>query len=256
MEKIKMETDISVFPDEIKHLFENTTVYDSSCSEEARVYYLDTGYYVKTAPLHSLASEATAGKLFYEKGLGVEIVSYISADRDYLVTRSAHGLDLTHCLDNPEKLCRILATALRRLHLQPVETAPLSPKHYMYMAAADSKESDGSYDEKYILGCYRMTKSEAWNIMQKNRHLLGADSLIHGDACLPNIIWSDDFFTSFIDFSMAGAGDKHIDLYWAIWSLQFNLKTDSYTDMFLDMYGRDNFSEEILRTVAAYEYFG
>jgi kanamycin kinase len=55
---------------------------------------------------------------------------------------------------------------------------------------------------------------------------------------------------------MAGVGDKHIDLYWAIWSLQYNLKTDEYTDYFLDQYGRDNFDYHMLKVIAAYELFG
>ena len=56
--------------------------------------------------------------------------------------------------------------------------------------------------------------------------------------------------------SMAGVGDKHIDLYWAIWSLQYNLKTDQYTDYFLDQYGRENFDHDMLNVVAAFELFG
>ena len=65
-----------------------------------------------------------------------------------------------------------------------------------------------------------------------------------------------DRFSTFIDFDMAGVGDKHIDLFWAIWSLQYNLKTDAYTDLFLDLYGRENFDEDMLRVIAAFELFG
>lgn len=92
--------------------------------------------------------------------------------------------------------------------------------------------------------------------MQSGRHLLRADTLIHGDACLPNIIQDQGRFSAFIDFHMSGIGDRHIDLYWAIWSLQYNLKTDAWTDLFLDMYGREHISEEALRVVAAFELFG
>ena len=55
---------------------------------------------------------------------------------------------------------------------------------------------------------------------------------------------------------MCGLWDKHIDIYWAIKSLQINLKTEDYTDLFLDMYGRDNINEDMLRVIAAYELFG
>jgi kanamycin kinase len=47
-----------------------------------------------------------------------------------------------------------------------------------------------------------------------------------------------------------------VDLFWAVWSLQFNLKTDKYRERFLDAYGRDKITPELLRTVAAIEVFG
>mgnify|MGYP003311110714 CR=1 FL=1 len=90
----------------------------------------------------------------------------------------------------------------------------------------------------------------------KNSSRLQADTLIHGDACLPNVIVKDSAFSAFIDLGMAGRGDKHIDLYWALWSLNFNLKTDAYTDCFLDAYGRENFEYDMLRVIAAFELLG
>ena len=50
---------------------------------------------------------------------------------------------------------------------------------------------------------------------------------------------------------MAGRGDKHIDLFWACWSLQYNLQNEKYMERFLDAYGREAFDYELLRTVAA-----
>ena len=67
----------------------------------------------------------------------------------------------------------------------------------------------------------------------------------------------DDWrFSGFIDLGNGGVGDRHIDLFWGIWSLGFNLKTDRYADRFLDAYGRDRVEPELLRIVAAYEVFG
>lgn len=257
MKKIEIKINIDSFPKEIRHLLEDATVYDSSCSSDAVVYYIDTGYYVKIDDAHSLADEVALSKLFYSMGLGVEVIDYISTDRDYLVTRSAVGDDLTHCIYTPEKLCEILAASLRRLHAQSIDGIPFSSRYKRYMESADGNCSKGYYDESVLMDRYMVhSKEEAWTIMQQNKQLLAADTLIHGDACLPNIIQNNGRFSAFIDFNMAGAGDKHIDLYWAIWSLQYNLKTDAYTDFFLDMYGRDGFNEDMLRVIAAYELFG
>ena len=92
--------------------------------------------------------------------------------------------------------------------------------------------------------------------MQTEGGMLEADCLIHGDACLPNILQQAGHFSAFIDLNMAGAGDRHIDLYWALWSLGYNLKTEAYGDLFLDLYGREKVSEEKLKVVAAFELFG
>ena len=82
---------------------------------------------------------------------------------------------------------------------------------------------------------------------------LKRDTLIHGDACLPNLIMENGVFRSFIDVGQAGVGDRHIDLYWAIWSLQYNLGTDAYKDLFLDYYGRELVDDRLLQVVAEVE---
>ena len=257
MKRTKIDIDPTAFPEEIRHLFQGARVYDSSCSPLASVYYLDSGYYIKAAPLGSLRTEADRTRLFFARGLGVEPIAYISSDRDYLLTKSAEGEDLTHYLADPEELCKLLASALRRLHSQPICGIPVSLGYRRYMDSANGDFSGGSYDESVLMDPYRIrSKEEAWTIMQANKHLLSADTLIHGDPCLPNVIQKNGSFSSFIDFNLSGVGDKHIDLYWAIWSLQYNLKTNAYTDLFLDLYGRENFNEDMLPVVAAFELFG
>ena len=39
------------FPAVLHDYIEGARVYDSSCSPEARVYFIDSGYYLKTAAL-------------------------------------------------------------------------------------------------------------------------------------------------------------------------------------------------------------
>ena len=66
----------------------------------------------------------------------------------------------------------------------------------------------------------------------------------------------DDWkFSGFIDLDSSGMGDRHTDLFWGIWTLNFNLKTNAFRDRFLDAYGRDVLIPEKLRTVAALEVF-
>jgi kanamycin kinase len=113
-----------------------------------------------------------------------------------------------------------------------------------------------SYDDSMQIGRFRIeSKEQAWEIIQNNKDKLKPTTLIHGDACLPNILCHEGSFSTFIDLGQAGAGDRHMDLYWAIWSLEYNLKTDHYTDYFLDQYGRNNIDFELLKVITAFESF-
>ena len=104
IEKINFE-----LPGELAEFVEGARLYDSSCSPEARVWFIDkdSGYYLKTCGAGTLKREAEMDAYFHKKGLGVEVLQYISLDRDWLLTEKAEGEDCTHkqYLDNPERLC-------------------------------------------------------------------------------------------------------------------------------------------------------
>ena len=174
MQKTETTINLEDFPKELYYIFEDAKVYDSSSNPTMTVLYSDLGYYVKIAEKDKLRKEAEMAKLFDNIGIGTEVVSYISDDRDYMVTRSARG----------------------------------------------------------------------------------EDTFIHGDFCLPNVMIDGGEFSSFIDVGLAGVGDRHIDIYWVLWSLNYNLGTDEYTDYFLEQYGRENVDMNILKIVAEVEAQG
>lgn len=222
MKKTEVKININDFPDELHYIFENAKVYDSSSHPSATVLYSGSGYYVKIAENGSLEKEATMTKLFQSTGLGVEMVSYISGEKDYMVTKPAIGEDATHYLNNPERLCEILAETMKFLHSRSITEIPVS-------LCMDS------YKKELKAG------------------VLKQDTFIHGDFCLPNIILDNWKLSSIIDLGLAGAGDRHIDIYWVLWSLNFNLKTDKYADYFLNLYGKENYDNDILKIVEEIE---
>lgn len=63
------------------------------------------------------------------------------------------------------------------------------------------------------------------------------DCFIHGDFCLPNILAKDGKVSGFIDLEAGGIGDPWMDYAWCIWSLEYNLGTNRYTDLLLDALG-------------------
>lgn len=245
------------FPEELRQFVGTDEPVDRSGHSPAKVYETGEGFFIKCDGPGELAREHLMTKRFHQLGFGPEAVRYVTMDRDYLVTRKVPGEDLTADLSDPLRVCRLLADTLRLLHSQPVSGVPVSGRFARYMDSAAGDPDGGYYDPSVYVDAYRLSsKRQAWEIMQSSKHLLRCDTLIHGDACLPNVMQKDGSFCSFIDLAMAGTGDRHIDLYWAIWSLQYNLKTDAYTDAFLDLYGRENFSEDMFRVIAAFEAFG
>ena len=53
---------------------------------------------------------------FEQEGIGTPVIHYLSTDKDYLLTKEAIGHDTLAFLDQPEKICRTIAEALKKLH--------------------------------------------------------------------------------------------------------------------------------------------
>jgi kanamycin kinase len=63
------------------------------------------------------------------------------------------------------------------------------------------------------------------------------ESLVHGDACLPNIMCREDgVVNGYIDLGEMGVGDVEVDLSAAVWSLHYNLGP-GLGERFLRAYG-------------------
>lgn len=254
---------IEYYPSELHHFLSGAKLYDSSCSQEARVVYIDKndGYYLKSAQKGKLECEAVMTRYFHSKGLASKVIAYISydSDRDWLLTEKVQGNDCTakKYLEEPERLCDILAERLAMLHSLDTKGCPVSNHTELYIANAGKNKTSGVFNKELFPDSWGYkSEEEAWRVFENHSHELASDTLLHGDYCLPNIILKDWQFSGFIDLGNGGIGDKHVDIFWALWSLAFNLKTDRYRQRFIDAYGRDNVDEEILAVVAAVEVFG
>jgi kanamycin kinase len=160
-------------------------------------------------------------------------------------------------LDDPVRLCDTTAQLLRTLHEMPAEGCPIPNRTAEYLETARHNYHCGNYDASLFPDNWGYASAEeAWAVIEDLGKYLKNDTLLHGDYCLPNIMLDNWRFSGFIDVDQGGIGDKHMDLFWGIWSLGFNLKTDAYRDRFLDAYGRDAVEEEMLRLIAAIEVFG
>lgn len=252
----------SDFPAPFHALLDGATVYDSSCSPEATVVYIekDDGYYLKRAAVTSLETEAVMTAYFHSKGLGTAVLDYrTEGEYDWLLTARMPGEDCTHesVLSTPEWLCDTIAERLRALHELDANDCPIPNRTASYLATVDQNFRTGEYDTAHFPDNWGFASArEAIDVVHKNRHLLRRDTLIHGDYCLPNIMLCDRRFSGFIDVGNGGLSDRHIDLFWGAWTLEFNLRTDRYRERFFDAYGRDKIESDMLRVVAACEVFG
>lgn len=261
MKKTLMNSIPNEIPKDIRQFISGADIYDSSSSPEARVYFIDkeNGYYLKCSGRGKLEKEAKMTEYFYSKRLGAEVLSYIPDDCDWLLTTAVNGEDCAHkeYLTNPKRLCDTIAYQLRKLHETDYTDCPVSDRTAEYLAGAEKNYRTGNYDKSQFPDSfgYRSAK-EAYDILAAEKDALQSKVLLHGDYCLPNIILNDWKFSGFIDVGCGGVGDRHIDLFWGIWTLWFNLKTNRYQERFLDAYGRDKVDESVLKIVAAAEVFG
>lgn len=261
MKRTKTQLDPAQFPSEAARLLEGAQLYDSSSSREARVIFIerDDGLYLKTAAAGTLRTEAEMTAYYHTLGLSAEALLYITeGGTDLLVTRRIPGEDCTEeaYLSDPRRLCDTTATPLRALHETPFAACPVD-RIGSYADNVRRGFNGSRYEPELFAPLWEFASlAEAEAAALEGLSALKGDALIHGDYCLPNIILRDWRLSGFIDLGNGGIGDRHIDLLWGVWTLNFNLKTTAWTNRFLDAYGRDRIEPGKLRTIAAMEMIG
>lgn len=260
MKRAAIQPQLDSFPAVFHPLLLDAPVFDSSCSAGARVYYIakDGGMFLKASEAGTLKREAELDAYFHSLGLGPEVLQYCTEGRDWLLTRAVPGEDCLHpdYLAEPQRLAETMAQILLDLHSREHSACPVPDHTARYIARAAENHARKRYDMDLFPDNWGYaTPEEAWAVVEANAAYLKTDTLLHGDYCLPNIMLDRWRPSGFIDLGGAGVGDRHVDLFWGAWTLNFNLKTDKYCSYFLDAYGRDRFEPEMLRVIAALEVF-
>lgn len=265
------KTEIAKIPYTLPSFFDSfvngARVFDSSCSSEARVYFIDKngGYYLKRAAGGSLEKEALMTDYFYRKGLGAEVLRYEKGEYDLLLTRAMRGEDCTTAkyLENPKRLAEIMGERLRALHETDASDCPVQDTVSEYISIAEENYKADNYNKEHFPDSFGYRSGEeAYLVLREGKHLLKNEALIHGDFCLPNIMLDGWRLSGYIDLGDAGVGDRHIDLFWGRWTIGFNLRMigayddGAYGDRFFDAYGREMIDGEKLKIVAARSVLG
>ncbi len=262
MKRTPITCNLDQYPAALHPLLADAPVFDSSCSPEARVLFIerDGGCFLKSAPVGGLEREATLTAYFHSKGLSAEVLSYLPnvMGHDWLLTRRIRGEDCTHAtyLADPYRLAVLLGERLRALHEVTCTDCPVPDRMTSYFALAEENYRRGNCDPSYFSDYGDADADTLHRFVEKGRPFLKNDTLLHGDYCLPNVLLDDWRFSCFIDLGNGGVGDRHVDLYWGAWTLRFNLGTDRFRDVFFDAYGRDCIEPDALPVIAAAETFG
>lgn len=256
MQRKPVKIDLDVYPAAVRPFLCGGDLYDSSSSPDATVLFVNRGdgFFVKSAAAGALANEAAMTRYMCRLGLGATVLAYVTEKRDWLVTRKVRGHDCTfqRYIERPEQLCDTLAQILRKLHNLDGAACPIQNHTQRYLEVAAKNYRARHFDAQFGYD----TAAQAWDVVRQYGHTLETRTLLHGDFCLPNVVLDDWRLGGLIDVGNGGIGDRHVDLFWALWSLRRNLHTDTYRRRFIDAYGRSDVDEKRLRIVSAVEAFG
>lgn len=247
----------------LRHL-EGCPLEDRTFSGRAGVFFCPRGegLYLRVNASGGEKNHALMTDYFAGKGLGPRLVEYVDdGERDYLLTQAVPGENALapHLLAQPERLVKALGKAFRRLHEIRERDIPVQGFSDWFLRETEEflEEALRESTPEAFAACYGISPEQARAALPGIRRHEGDFSLIHGDACLPNVMFSREFvFTGFIDLGEARLGDRHYDLAATLWSLGHNLKSRAYGDVFLDAYGRDYVDEDRLALCALSWYGG
>ncbi len=227
-------------PSDLEQLFASSTVEDKSYSKTAKTFRLTNRHgavFVKLASAELLERERLMSEFLHGHGLAPMVVSHGPADGGaYLVTQALVGTDgiAVEHLAEPRKLAVVFGESLRRLHELSPDGCPVKGRDDELRRLAEIDLAAGNCDPTHIVE----TPKEASARFYAQRP---ADDqvVLHGDYCLPNILFDGFTLSGFVDLGNGGVGGRHYDVYWGVWTLEYNLKSSSYKDLFIDAYGRD-----------------
>ncbi|MBO4235068.1 MAG: hypothetical protein J5928_01320, partial [Firmicutes bacterium] len=156
MRRIKL-SGLIAFPEPILEIIKDAEIYDSSCSPEARVYFVDKedGMFLKEAEEEALCREASMTAFFHTLGLSAEMLYYGSSnEKDYMITRRIPGEDCTYeiYLGNPKRLCDLWAKLLRSLHETDASECPIQSRMETYRKSVEAGLSERNYEPDLFKG--------------------------------------------------------------------------------------------------------
>ena len=241
-----------VFPASIQKIIGSMPVLSENVGRSgAFVAYIGDELVLKRTEKGQLQNAQKMQTFLSGYGLAPEVVHFETGDFDYMISKKALGrsaIDREYRRE-PRRLARALGEFLLKIHSLPVGQCPVSGLTDKWIgdfyAAVDKTDGVYKHISEYI-GIETLSKAK--EIVNENAAFLASDTVLHGDYCLPNVMLTDFEAKHAIDLGEGGVGDRHFDLFWGLWSLSYNLKTDAYGDDFLSAYGKKSVNKDLIVT--------
>ncbi|WP_028609108.1 aminoglycoside 3'-phosphotransferase [Paenibacillus harenae] len=258
---------IELLPQEIRRYTEGSVVSALKLKRRSSVYRIagsDGAYCLKIAHARErLQREADMLRFLAGVRLAPQPICFESdGEREYLILEIVPGHDAAdnRYLADPAKLCETFAESLTRLHSLKTENCPTENGLEDMVRRAEDNFRNGRCDRSLLRYLDCADPAAAFDELTAIVRHAGweREVVIHGDYCLPNVMLHHWRLSGFIDAGYGGVGDPHYDLFWGMWSLQFNLGDARWTHRFLDAYGRhliDPVRQRLCGLVSAFNGF-
>lgn len=193
----------------------------------------------RSGPFAELRDEATRLRWLTATGLPCArpIDTVCGPQRDWLLLSAVPGCDLESAQLEPALAVRIVADALRDLHRLDPAACPFDQRDERRLAAAQARLQAGLVDVDDFDDDHRdIAPAVLLARLRASRPAVEDCVVVHGDACLPNLIAEAARFTGFIDCARLGVADRHQDLALAARDIESTFGA-AWVASFLDQYG-------------------